>query len=235
MDSQDDTHEGYFRPYTPNAARGARRVGKHAAWEHRSPSSRSRRARLRADDVKTDVHTSVEAPQLRTRFPHARRLHTVKARSVLWWRSVGRPHGVLDRDVIDSSRQRRAGPGAFPPRDAREAPASGVLNLAAEKSGWGRRSRKGEEKERRGGARIVQRFGAQVAEVTVAKDAASKSTASCRRRLRVAVNPTYRAQWKADRLRAVSGAPRRDHARDGPWSIDFTTTAASNHAVRASR
>ena len=125
---------------------------------------------------------------------------------VLWWRSVGSTHTALrDRDV---HRRARASPPArtrsrFAARCSRSSrDTCGVLELAAEKAGWGTPLAPAKAGEKRGrGVAVHESFNtfvAQVAEVTVTPD--NKFTVDrvvCAVDCGIAVNPdVIRAQME---------------------------------------
>jgi isoquinoline 1-oxidoreductase subunit beta len=111
---------------------------------------------------------------------------------VLWWRSVGSTHTAYATEVFFDEVAHAAGkdPVAFRQALLRDAPRHlGVLNLAAEKSGWGRPLPAGKGR----GVAVHKSFGtyvAQVAEVSVAADGKIKvDRVVCAVDCGIAINP----------------------------------------------
>ena len=203
---EDDMRGGFYRPaylHKLSAALDAR--GDALAWRHRIVGqSILAGTPFEASLVKDGIDvTSVEgASNLPYGIPNKLvDLHTTKLGvPVLWWRSVGSTHTAFATEVFldelavaagrDPLEYRRALLGAHPRH-------LGVLNLAAQKAGWGKPLPKGRGR----GIAVHESFNsfvAQVAEVSVGKDGAIKvERVVCAVDCGVAVNPdVIRAQME---------------------------------------
>ena len=172
---EDDIKGGYYRPmYVHRVEAGLDAQNKVAGWHHRvvGPSIVGGTA-FEAMLVKDGVDpTSVEGiGDMPYAMPNLNvELHTVKAGvPVLWWRSVGHSHtGFVVETMID---ELAAAAGKDPVAFRREMMGGQprvlrVLDLAAEKSGWGSALPKGRAR----GIAVVESFGsvcAHVAEVSL--------------------------------------------------------------------
>ena len=174
---EDDLTGGLYRPTCLHKVRlGIDRAGRLSGWHHRVVSQSILTGTPFAAMVKDGIdHTSVEGIDLLPYGVSDRRveLHTTKSPiSVLWWRSVGHTtNGFMIETLIDElAVAAHADPVEFRrrlmQRDARE---RGVLDLAAEKAGWGRQPPPG----RAHGVAVHKSFGsyvAQIVEVSVGED-----------------------------------------------------------------
>jgi isoquinoline 1-oxidoreductase beta subunit len=195
---EDDIRGGRYRPmYFHAIEAGLDAEGNLVAWQHRIVGqSILDGTPFAAEMVKKGVdETSVEgASTLPYAIPNlAVELHTTKVGvPVLWWRSVGSTHTAYATEVFLDEVAHAAGkdPVAFRQVLLRDAPRHlGVLNLAAEKAGWGRPLPAGKGR----GVAVHKSFGtyvAQVAEVSVATDGKIKmDRVVCAVDCGVAVNP----------------------------------------------
>ncbi|HWS97345.1 MAG TPA: xanthine dehydrogenase family protein molybdopterin-binding subunit [Candidatus Methylomirabilis sp.] len=195
---EDDIRGGCYRPmYFHAIEAGLDAEGNLVAWQHRIVGqSILDGTPFAAGMVKKGVdETSVEgASTLPYAIPNlAVELHTTKVGvPVLWWRSVGSTHTAYATEVFLDEVAHAVGkdPVAFRQALLRDAPRHlGVLNLAAEKAGWGRPLPAGKGR----GVAVHKSFGtyvAQVAEVSVATDGKIKvDRVVCAVDCGVAVNP----------------------------------------------
>ena len=203
---EDDMRGGYYRPmYAHRAQVGLDAQGNIVGWDHTIVGqSIGAGTPFEAFIVRDGVDaTSVEG----THDSHydipnlAVTLHTTKLPvPPLWWRSVGHTHtGFVVETLIDeiaaASKQDplmlRRKLLAKHPRDLK------VLDLAAEKSGWGTPLPPGRAR----GIAIVESFGsvcAQVAEVSLDKGAVRVHRVTCAIDCGLAVNPlTVEAQMQS--------------------------------------
>jgi isoquinoline 1-oxidoreductase beta subunit len=203
---EDDTRGGFYRPmYYHTLRAGLDGAGNIVAWQHRIVGqSIVAGTAFEKMMVKDGVdHTSVEgASNLPYAIPNMLvELHTTKASvPVLWWRSVGSTHTAYSTETFIDELAAAAGkdPVAFRRAMLAKHPRHlGVLNLAAEKAGWGKPLPKGRAR----GVAVHESFNsfvAQVAEVTLLADGAFKvDRVVCAVDCGVAVNPdVIRAQME---------------------------------------
>ncbi len=175
---EDDIRGGYYRPFFLHGLEaGLDGAGRPVAWRHRLVGQSILAGTSRAATVKDGIdHTSVEGA---ADLPYAVPNLTVELHSpalpvpVLWWRSVGHSHTAfatecfLDELVAaagaDPVQFRRALLGDAHPRHR------AVLDLAADKAGWGMPLPAGRGR----GVAVHASFHsvvAEIAEVTVAAD-----------------------------------------------------------------
>jgi len=180
---EDDIKGGRYRPMYLHALEGGLdRAGHPVAWRHRivgqSIGAGTPMAKQFIENGidKTSVEGAVTLPYA---IPDLSvDLHSTETGvPVLWWRSVGSTHNAYATEAFLDFMAASGGKDPVALRRAllaSEPRYLGVLNLAAEKSGWGHPLPKGREGQSRGRGVAVQRaFGtyvAQVAEVTVRKD-----------------------------------------------------------------
>ncbi len=168
---EDDMHGGWYRPMWTNRLRAALdRAGKPQAWYHTLVGQSIMAGTIFQGMVKNGIDpTSVEgAAELPYAIPNLRvDLHTTTApMHVLWWRSVGHSNtafateSFLDecaaaagRDPLDYRRALLTGP--------KQARHRAVLELLAQKSGWGGALPAGHAR----GVAIHESFGSMVGEV----------------------------------------------------------------------
>ncbi|HTY99320.1 MAG TPA: xanthine dehydrogenase family protein molybdopterin-binding subunit [Rhodocyclaceae bacterium] len=180
---EDDTRAGFFRPvYLHRLRAGLDADGQLEAWEQRIVGqSILAGSPFAAVMVKNGIDaTSVEgAVNLPYAVPDFRvELNTVELPvPVQWWRSVGSTHTAFATEAFLDELAQAAGqdPVAWRRQLLQDHPRHrGVLDLAAEKAGWGRPLAPGKTGEKRGrGVAVHESFNtyvAQVAEVTVRPD-----------------------------------------------------------------
>ncbi len=205
---EDDMHGGYYRPaYVHRARIGLGSDGMPAVWHHvMVGQSITTGTPFEPFTVKNGVDaTSVEgvadSAYLKSVPNHRVDLHSPKVGiPVLWWRSVGHSHtGFVMESLIDEL----AKAAGKDPLEYRRALLKGhsrhlaALNLAAEKAQWGTPA----PKDRARGIAVHESFGsyvAQVAEVSVEKNAIRVHRVVCAIDCGVAVNPeAVRAQMES--------------------------------------
>ena len=172
---EDDMQAGYYRPlYLHRMRAGLDGDGNLIAWDQRIVgqsimAGTGFAARMIKDGVD---HTSVEgAANLPYALPHIRvDLHSPELPvPVQWWRSVGSSHTAFATECFLDELAVAAGKDPFELRRsllAKQPRHLGVLELAAEKSGWGEPPGRGRGR----GIAVHKSFNsyvAQVAEVTV--------------------------------------------------------------------
>jgi isoquinoline 1-oxidoreductase beta subunit len=203
---EDDMRGGYYRPLYYHALRaGLDASGQLIAWQHRIVGqSILAGTPFEKELVKDGIDaTSVEgASNLPYEIPHMLvDLHTTKVGvPVQWWRSVGSTHTAFSTETFMDELAAAAGkdPVIFRRALLAKHPRHlGVLNLAAERAGWGKPLPKGQAR----GVAVHESFNtyvAQVAEVTVGKDGAIKvNRVVCAVDCGTAINPdVIRAQME---------------------------------------
>jgi isoquinoline 1-oxidoreductase beta subunit len=203
---EDDIQGGRYRPmYHHTLTAGLDASGKPVAWQHRIVGqSIIGGTPFEAVMVKDGVDgTSVEgASNLPYDIPNMLvDLHTTKVGvPVLWWRAVGSTHTAYSTEVFVDELAHAAGKD---PVEFRRAMLThhprhlAVLNLAAEKAGWGKPLAEGKAR----GVAVHESFStfvAQVAEVTMQPDGSVKvDRVVCAVDCGVAINPdVIRAQME---------------------------------------
>lgn len=203
---EDDTQAGYYRPlYYHTIRAGLDAQGNVSTWQHRIVGqSILAGTPMEAMMVKDGIDaTSVEgAANLPYDIPNMRvELHTTAgAVPVQWWRSVGSTHTAFSTETFIDELAAAAGkdPVAFRRALLGKHPRHlGVMNLAAEKAGWGRPLPKGRAR----GIAVHESFNsyvAQVAEVTLRADGRfTVDRVVCAVDCGIAVNPdVIRAQME---------------------------------------
>lgn len=212
---EDDIRGGYYRPmWHSSISAGLDAVGKPQAWKHTIVGqSIVEGTPFAAAMVKEGVdRTSVEgASDLAYEVPNvALDLHSPRSPvPVLWWRSVGHTHtGFVVESFIDELahaagqdpyRYRRALLAAHPRH-------LGVLDLAAQRAGWGTPLPAGRAR----GIAVHASFGswcAQVAEVSIREKAITVHRVVCAVDCGRAINPeTIRAQMEGGIVFGLSAA-----------------------------
>ncbi len=144
---EDEMHGGYYRPAFAHHARIALGAdGMPTAWEHTLAGQSIMAGSPFAAMIKNGIDpTSVEgvadSPYLATIANHRVELHTTTTPiSVLWWRSVGHSHSAFVMESLIDELAHAAGKDPVEYRRALLAKHPrhlGVVNLAAEKAGWG--------------------------------------------------------------------------------------------------
>ena len=208
---EDDMRAGYFRPaYYHTLQAGLDAGGNVVAWQHRIVGqSILAGTAFEAMMVKNGIDaTSVEGA---SNLPYAIAnlhvdLHSPQvAVPVLWWRSVGSTHTAYSTETFIDELAAAAGkdPVAFRKALLGKQPKHlSVLELAAEKAGWGQPLAAGKSGEKRArGIAVHESFNtavAQVAEVTVRGDNTFRvDRVVCAVNCGLAVNPdNVRAQME---------------------------------------
>ncbi len=200
---EDDTNAGYFRPlYVHHLKAGLDKQGNIVAWQHRivgqsiltgSPFAGMVQNGIDLSSVEGAIHLPYKMDNFSVE------LHTVDINvPVLWWRSVGSTHTAYSTEAFIDELAAAAGRDPIAYRldmlgdDARH---RGVLELAAEKSGWKSPLPAGRVR----GFALHKSFGtyvAQVAELSIADDQRYRvEKVTCAVDCGVAINPdVIRAQ-----------------------------------------
>ena len=203
---EDDMQAGYYRPLYYHALAAALDAqGKPVAWKHRIVGqSIIAGTAFEGGMVKNGVDvTSVEgASTLQYEIPNMLvDLHTTNTGvPVQWWRSVGSTHTAFSTETFIDELAAAAGTDAVEYRRALLAKHPrhlGVLNLAAQKAGWGKPLPKGRGR----GIAVHESFNtfvAEAAEVTVTADGSFRvDRVVCAVDCGVAINPdVIRAQME---------------------------------------
>jgi len=175
---EDDMRAGYYRPmYYHELKAGLDKKGNVMAWQHRIVGQSILTGTVMEQQaVKDGVdRTSVEgAANLPYAIPNMLvDLHSTKNQvPVQWWRSVGSTHTAYSTETFidELAHAAKKDPVEFRRTLLQDHPRHlGVLNLAAEKSGWGNKLPKGKGR----GIAVHESFNtyvAQVAEITLHKD-----------------------------------------------------------------
>jgi isoquinoline 1-oxidoreductase subunit beta len=205
---EDDIHGGYYRPaYVHRAHIGLGSDGMPTVWHHvMVGQSILAGTPFEPMMVKNGIDaTSVEgvadSPYLKSLPSHRVDLHSPKVGiPVLWWRSVGHSYNGFVMESLIDELAKTAGKDPVEYRRALLKGHSrhlGVLNLVAEKAKWGTRAPEGRAR----GIAVHESFGsyvAQVAEVSVEKNAIRVHRVVCAIDCGVAVNPeAVRAQMES--------------------------------------
>ena len=213
---EDDMRAGFYRPlYLHTLRAGLDAQGKVIAWQHRIVGqSILAGTPFEPMLVKDGVDaTSVEgASTLPYGIPNMLvDLHTTKVGvPVLWWRSVGSTHTAFSTETFIDELAAAAGRDPLEFRRAMLAGKPrhlGVLNLAAQKAGWGKPLAQGRGR----GIAVHESFNsfvAQVVDVTTKKDGSFKvDRVVCAVDCGVAVNPdVIKAQMEGGIGFALSAA-----------------------------
>ncbi len=205
---EDDVRGGYYRPaYVHQARIGLGSDGMPAVWHHVIVGqSITAGTPFEPYTVKngidaTTVEGVADSPYLKSLANHRVDLHSPKLTvPVLWWRSVGHSHTAFVMESLMDELAKAAGKDPLEYRRAllQEHPRHlAALNLAAEKARWSAPMAKGRGR----GIAVHESFGsyvAQVAEVSVEKNAIRVHRVVCAIDCGVAVNPeSVRAQMES--------------------------------------
>lgn len=194
---EDDTRVGYYRPMYFHKIRGALdKDGNLTGWEQRIVGqSIVEGTAFEGFLVKDGVDkTSVEgAATLPYQIPNMNvDLHTVKLPvTVQWWRSVGHTHTAFSTEVFFDRLAKAAGkdPVEWRLQLLKDHPRhAGVLKLAAEKAGWGKKLPEGHAM----GVAVHESFSsyvAEIAEVSLQPDGYKVEKVVCAVDCGFAVNP----------------------------------------------
>jgi len=205
---EDDVRGGYYRPLVLHAMRvGVDAQGMPVAWKH-SVVGQSILAGTPFEPMMvkngvdaTSVEGASDSPYLARIADRFLELHSPDTGiPVLWWRSVGHTHTAFAMESFVDELAHAAGKDPVEYRRAAlgdHARHVGVLNLAAEKAGWGTPLPKGRAR----GVAVHESFGsfvAQVAEVSVDNGVIRTHRVVCAIDCGIAVNPeTIRAQMES--------------------------------------
>ena len=169
---EDDVRGGYYRPAFVHRVRvGLGQDGMPTAWDHTAVgqsilAGTAFEASMVQDGVdSTSVEGVADSPYLTSIPNHRVELHSPTTPiPVLWWRSVGHTHTAFVMETLIDELAARAGedPVAYRRRMLQGHPRHlGVLDLAAEKAGWGSPLPPGRAR----GIAVHESFGSFVAEV----------------------------------------------------------------------
>jgi isoquinoline 1-oxidoreductase beta subunit len=172
---EDDMQAGYYRPMVHHAVRvTVDREGFPATWRHRIVAqSLNKGSPLGGGGLDPSAVEGVkDSPYLKaTPVVDGQAVHPDLVIPVLWWRSVGATHNAFVMEHTIDQLAKKAGKDPVDYRRALYAKAGAnrhlaVLNLAAEKAGWGAALPAGTAR----GVAVHESFGsvvAQIAEVSV--------------------------------------------------------------------
>ena len=218
---EDDIRGGFYRSaFVHRASVGLDAAGKPIAWQHDAVGqsimagtfmeSMMVKNRIDATSIEgvSDSAYLMDVPDRRVG------LHSPRTGiSVLWWRSVGHSHTAFAMESLVDELAHAAGKDPVEYRRqllAKHPRHLGVLNLAAEKSGWGGRSQKGRAR----GIAVHESFGsyiAQVAEVSVENGAIKVHRVVCAVDCGVAINPAGIAAQMESGIAFGLGAALHSH------------------------
>ncbi|MFC5579181.1 molybdopterin cofactor-binding domain-containing protein [Lysobacter niabensis] len=215
---EDDIHGGYYRPaYVHDVRIGIDAQGMPFAWQHGiagqsiAADSPFEGAMIKNGIDATSVEGVFDSPYLKEIPNHHVSLHSPKRPiPVLWWRSVGHSHtGFVMESLIDElAHAAGKDPLEYRRQLLKNHPRHlGVLNLAAEKAGWGTPLAQGHAR----GIAVHESFGsyvAQVADVSMTEDRRIRvHSMVCAVDCGIAVNPeTIRAQLESGVAFGLSAA-----------------------------
>ncbi len=196
---EDDIHGGFYRPaFVHKATIGLDAAGKPMAWRHvLAGQSIIAGTFFEPVMVKDGIDPSstegvADSPYVKDIPDHRVGLHSPRTGiPVLWWRSVGHSHTAFAMESLIDELAHAAGKDPVEYRRgllANHARHLGVLNLVAEKSGWGGALEKGRAR----GVALHESFGsyvAQVAEVSVIDGAIKVHRVTCAIDCGIAINP----------------------------------------------
>jgi isoquinoline 1-oxidoreductase beta subunit len=202
---EDDTQGGYYRPAFVHRARlGLGAAGMPVAWDHdMAGQSILAGTFFEAAMAETGIDPSsveglADSPYLAEVPNHRVGVHTpAPGVPVLWWRSVGHTHTAFVVESLVDEAAHAAGQDPVAYRRvllANHPRHLGVLNLAAEKAGWGSAPPAGRAR----GVAVHESFGsfvAEIAEVSVEDGRIRVHEVTCAVDCGIAVNPeTIQAQ-----------------------------------------
>jgi len=224
---EDDMRGGYYRPAYQHRARiGLGPDGLPVAWRHVVVGQSIlvgtpfEPFMVKNGIDATSVEGVADSPYLKEIPNHRVDLHSPKTGiPVLWWRSVGHSHTAFVMESLIDELAEAAGKDPVEYRRAllKNHPRHlGVLNLAAEKAGWGRRPPKGRAR----GVAVHESFGsfaAQVAEVSIENSRIRVQRVVCAIDCGIAVNPeAIAAQMESGVAFGLSAALHSAlHLKDG--------------------
>jgi isoquinoline 1-oxidoreductase subunit beta len=195
---EDDVRGGYYRPLAVHRIEAALdEKGAPVAWRQRVVAQSIMAGTPFAGMIKngideTSVEGAADSPYVLAIPNHRVELHTTDTGvPILWWRSVGHTHTAF---AVESFLDELAHAAKRDPLEFRRALLAkaprmrAVLDLAAEKAGWGRPLPAGRAR----GLAVHESFGsivAEVAEVSVEKDQIRVHKVTCAVDCGVCVNP----------------------------------------------
>jgi isoquinoline 1-oxidoreductase beta subunit len=196
---EDDTRGGYYRPaYLHRLRVGVSANGQPSAWAHTIvgqsiiAGTPFESAMVKDGVDVTSVEGVADSPYVKDIADHRVDLHSPQTGiPVLWWRSVGHTHTAFAMESMIDELASAAGRDPLEYRRALLAKHPrhlGVLNLAAERAGWGTKLPAGRAR----GIAVHESFGswvAQVAEISVEDGALRVHRVVCAIDCGVAVNP----------------------------------------------
>ena len=196
---EDDLHGGYYRPsYVHRARIGLGADGQPAAWQHSIVGQSIiggtpfEPMMVKNGIDATSVEGVADSAYLKEIPNHRVELHSPKTPiTVLWWRSVGHSHNAFVMESLIDELAHAAGkdPVEYRRRLLQKHPRHlGVLDLAAEKAGWGGALPSGRAR----GVAVHESFGSyvsQVAEVSMQRDGIRVHRVVCAIDCGIAVNP----------------------------------------------
>ncbi|MCT9124811.1 xanthine dehydrogenase family protein molybdopterin-binding subunit [Cupriavidus gilardii] len=227
---EDDVRGGYYRSGFVHRIRvGLDRDGRPLAWRHGIAGQSNHPEREGVHP--TSVEGVVDSPYVLGTSAHRVVAHSPRTAVPVWyWRSVGHSHAAfaMESMVDELAHASRQDPVAYRLRLLHDAPRHRrVLELAAQRFGWGRRPQSG----RGHGIAVHACFGsvaAQAVEVSVREGAIRVHRVVCAIDCGVAVNPdNVRAQMESaivyglsaalhGRVTIVDGAVRESNFHDYP-------------------
>ncbi len=214
---EDDVRGGYYRPaFVHRAQIGLGDDGMPVAWGHTivgqsiAAGTAFEGALVTNGIDAASVEGVADSPYLSAIPNHRIGLHSPKTPiTVLWWRSVGHTHSAFVMETLIDELAQTAGqdPVAYRRRLLRDHPRHlGVLNLAAEKAGWGSPLPQGRAR----GVAVHESFGsfvAEVAEVSVEDGKIRVHRVVCAIDCGIVVNPeTIAAQMESGVAFGLSAA-----------------------------
>ncbi len=214
---EDDIHGGYYRPmWLHRLTAGLGADGFPLAWRQtivgQSIIEGTPFAPMMIKDGvdAASVEGAADSPYVKATANHLVDLHSPKPGiPVLWWRSVGHSHTgfVMESFVDELAGAAKRDPVEYRRRLLKDHPRHlGVLNLAAQKAGWGKPLPKGRFR----GVAVHESFGsyiAQVAEVSVQEGQIRVHRVVCAVDCGVCVNPAgVAAQMESGVVYGLSAA-----------------------------
>ncbi|MET0581854.1 MAG: xanthine dehydrogenase family protein molybdopterin-binding subunit, partial [Pseudoxanthomonas sp.] len=218
---EDDIRGGFYRSaFVHKASVGLDAAGKPVAWQHDAVGQSIMAGTfMESMMVKNGIDTTsiegVSDSAYLADVPDRRvGLHSPKTGiAVLWWRSVGHSHTAFAMESLVDELAHAAGKDPVEYRRqllAKHPRHLGVLNLAAEKSGWGSAPPQGRAR----GVAVHESFGsfiAQVAEVSVENGAIKVHRVVCAVDCGVAINPAGIAAQMESGIAFGLGAALHSH------------------------
>ncbi|HSC07930.1 MAG TPA: xanthine dehydrogenase family protein molybdopterin-binding subunit [Steroidobacteraceae bacterium] len=214
---EDDMHGGYYRPqWLHRVAIHTGTDGLPRRWDHTIVGQSIIKGTLFEGGLikngidATSVEGVADSPYVKRAPVHRVALHSPELPvTTLWWRSVGHSHNafVMESLVDELAHAAKQDPLDYRRRLLAQHPRHlGVLNLVAEKAGWGKPLSKGRAR----GLAVHESFGswvAQVAEVSLEGDQLRVHRVVCAVDCGICVNPEgVRAQMESGIVYGLSAA-----------------------------